>query len=147
MVDSRGQEVGESTGEGQILKFAFVSAIVALAARKIGPKTAFLAPSTVAPLVLDAPFSALDPEYQSSVARNLVAHASQVVLLISSAAWSPGVSAALTPTLGRRYVLISRESGKRGSKPVKEMLIGDQNVVLNEYDAERDETIVREFSV
>lgn len=147
MVDSRGQEVGESTGEGQILKFAFVSAIVALAARKIGPKTAFLAPSTVAPLVLDAPFSALDPEYQSSVARNLVAQASQVVLLISSAAWSPGVSAALTPALGRRYVLISRESGKRGIKPVKTMMIGDQNVVLNEYDTDRDETIVREFGV
>lgn len=147
MVDSQGQEVGESTGEGQILKFAFVSAIVALAARKIGPKTAFLAPSTVAPLVLDAPFSALDSEYQSSVARNLVAQASQIVLLISSAAWSPGVSAALAPALGRRYVLISRESGKRGGKPVKSMTIDGRNVVLNEYDAEQDETVIRELGL
>jgi DNA sulfur modification protein DndD len=147
MVDSGGQEVGESTGEGQVLKFAFVSAIVALAARKIGPKINFLAPSTVAPLVLDAPFSALDKEYQSSVARNLVAQASQMVLLISSAAWSDGVRQALTPALGRRYVLVSRESGQRGSKPVKTMMLGETNVVLNEFDAERDETVVREFRV
>lgn len=147
MVDSQGQEVGEGTGEGQILKFAFVSAIVALAARKIGPKAAFLAPSTVAPLVLDAPFSALDPEYQGSVARNLVAQSSQVVLLINSAAWIPGVSEALEPALGRRFVLVSRVTGKQGAKPIKMMKINKKTITLNEYNAEREETIIQELAV
>ena len=144
MVDAKGREVGRSTGEGQVLKFAFISTVVALASRKTGPKVDFLADPTVAPLVLDAPFSALDPQYQSSVATNIVAQASQVVLLISSAAWSEGVGSALDPSVGKRYVLISRQEGPRGNKPVKHMTIGRRKILLNEYGAERDETVIEE---
>ena len=146
MVDEKGREVGRSTGEGQVLKFAFITTVVALAGKKTQEKIDFLAAPTVAPLVLDAPFSALDPEYQSSVARNIAAQATQLVLLISSAAWSDGVAAALDPHVGRRYVLISRQSGPRGKKPVKTMVIGGKKITLNEYDAERDESVIRELN-
>jgi hypothetical protein len=55
----------------KVFKFAFVTTVVALAGRKTQEKIDFLAEPTIAPLVLDAPFSALDPDYQSSVAQNL----------------------------------------------------------------------------
>lgn len=146
MVDEKGREVGRSTGEGQVLKFAFITTVVALAGRKTQEKIDFLAAPTVAPLVLDAPFSALDPEYQSSVARNIAKQATQLVLLISSAAWSDGVAAALNPHVGRRYVLISRQAGPRGKKPVKAMDIAGKKITLNEYDAERDESVIKELN-
>lgn len=145
LLDAQGRQVGRSTGEGQVLKFAFITAVVALAGRKTQEKIDFLAEPTVAPLVLDAPFSALDPEYQSSVAKNLANQSSQLVLLISSAGWGDSVAAALDPHVGKRYVLISRQKGARGNKPVKTMRINDKTINLNEYEAERDESAIVEL--
>ncbi len=85
------------------MKFAFIATVVAMAAKKTQQKVQWLSDPTVAPLVLDAPFSALDPEYQGSVAKNLAAQATQLVLMISSAHWSKSVSEALAPQVGKRY--------------------------------------------
>lgn len=145
LLDAQGRDVGRSTGEGQVLKFAFITAVVALAGRKTQEKIEFLAEPTVAPLVLDAPFSALDPEYQGSVAENLANQSTQLVLLISSAAWGDAVAEALERHVGKRYVIVSRQQGPRGNKPVKTMRIDDRVLTLNEYDAERDESVILEF--
>jgi DNA sulfur modification protein DndD len=145
MLDTSGRPVGRSTGEGQVLKFAFITTVVALAAKKTQEKINFLAEPTVAPLVLDAPFSALDPEYQSSVAKNLAQQTNQLVLLLSSAGWSSSVSTALEPHVGRRYMIVSKQKGERGSKPVKTMLVNGKQLAFNEYDSKRDESIIVEI--
>lgn len=145
LLDDKGRQVGRSTGEGQVLKFAFITTVVALAGRKTQEQIDFLAEPTVAPLVLDAPFSALDPEYQSSVAENLASQSSQLVLLLSSAAWGDAVANALDPHIGRRYVLISRQAGPRGNKPIKTMQIRGKTITLNEYGSDRDESVIVEL--
>jgi DNA sulfur modification protein DndD len=141
LLDEQGQQVGHSTGEGQILKFAFISTVVALAAKKTQEKVEWMADPTIAPLVLDAPFSALDPEYQGSVARNLAAQTTQLVLMISSAGWGEKVSEALEPFVGKRYLIVSKTSGSQGDKPVKTMTISGKEHLLNEYDAPQDEAV------
>ena len=146
MVDDSGRHVGKSTGEGQVLKFAFITTVVALAGRKSQEKINFLAEPTVAPLVLDAPFSALDPEYQGSVAQNLAKQSAQLVLLLSSAAWGDSVANALNPSVGKRYVIISRQTGPRGDKPIKTQCINGEVISLNEYDCKRDESVIRELT-
>jgi DNA sulfur modification protein DndD len=145
LLDTLGRQVGRSTGEGQVLKFAFITTVVALAARKTQEKINFLAEPTVAPLVLDAPFSALDPEYQSSVAKNLAQQTNQLILLLSSAGWSTSVSEALDLHIGRRYMIISRQKGERGSKPIKTMLVAGKEFAFNEYNAARDESVIVEI--
>lgn len=145
LLDAKGRQVGRSTGEGQVLKFAFITTVVALAGRKTQEKIDFLAEPTVAPLMLDAPFSALDPEYQGSVAENLANQSSQLILLLSSAAWGDAVANALEPHVGRRYVLISHQAGERGNKPVKSMKISGKTIPLNKYETERDESVVMEL--
>lgn len=145
MLDTQGRQVGRSTGEGQVLKFAFITTVVALAGRKTQEKIDFLAEPTVAPLVLDAPFSALDPDYQGSVAANLADQSSQLVLLLSSAAWGESVAAALEGRVKKRYMLVSRERGPRGNKPVKTMMLAGNKLTLNEYGAERDESVIVEI--
>jgi len=145
LLDEKGRPVGDSTGEGQVLKFAFITTIVALAGKKTQEKINFLAEPTLAPLVLDAPFSALDPEYQSSVAQNLANQTTQLVLLLSSAGWGDGVAQALNAHVGKRYALISRQAGPRGEKPLKTMVLNGKKLSLNEYDAERDESIILEL--
>ncbi len=145
MLDTQGRQVGRSTGEGQVLKFAFITTVVALAGRKTQEKIDFLAEPTVAPLVLDAPFSALDPDYQGSVAENLATQSTQLVLLLSSAAWGESVAKALQGFVGKRYMLVSKEAGPRGKKPVKTMTLAGKLLTLNEYDAERDESLIVEI--
>lgn len=145
MLDTQGRQVGRSTGEGQVLKFAFITTVVALAGRKTQEKINFLAEPTVAPLMLDAPFSALDTEYQGSVAENLASQSSQLILLLSSAAWGDSVATALGPHIGRRYVLISHQVGPRGSKPIKTMEIDGKTIALNKYETERDESVILEL--
>lgn len=145
MLDTQGRQVGRSTGEGQVLKFAFITTVVALAGRKTQEKIDFLAEPTVAPLVLDAPFSALDPDYQGSVAENLAKQSTQLVLLLSSAAWGDSVAKALEGRVAKRYLLVSRETGPRGNKPVKTMTLAGKVLTLNEYGTERDESVILEI--
>lgn len=145
LLDERGRTVGDSTGEGQVLKFAFITTVVALAGKKTQEKINFLAEPTLAPLVLDAPFSALDPDYQSAVAQNLANQTTQLVLLLSSAGWGDGVAHALDAQVGKRYALISRQAGPRGVKPIKTMMLTGKQLALNEYDAERNESVIMEL--
>jgi DNA sulfur modification protein DndD len=147
LVDADGKNVGHSTGEGQVLKFAFIATVVALAAKKTQEKIQWMTEPTIAPLVLDAPFSALDPEYQGSVAKNLALQTTQLVLMISSAAWGEKVAAALDGVIGKRYLIISQESGSQGSKPVKPLSINGKEYLLNSYDAERTQSILQEVQV
>jgi DNA sulfur modification protein DndD len=144
LLDHEGRKVGHSTGEGQVLKFAFIAAVVAMAAKKTQQKIQWLSEPTVAPLVLDAPFSALDPEYQGSVARNLAAQTTQLVLMISSAAWGEKVESAVKSFVGKRYLIVSKEAGPQGDKPIKRMMIRGKEHVLNEYGAPYAESVFEE---
>jgi archaellum component FlaC len=144
LLDQEGRKVGHSTGEGQVLKFAFIAAVVAMAAKKTQQKIQWLSEPTVAPLVLDAPFSALDPEYQGSVARNLAAQTTQLVLMISSAAWGEKVESAVKPYVGKRYLIVSKEAGLQGDKPIKHLMIRGKKHVLNEYGAPYPESVFEE---
>jgi len=145
LVDADGKSLGHSTGEGQVLKFAFIATVVALAAKKTQEKIEWMTEPTIAPLVLDAPFSALDPEYQGSVAKNLALQTTQLVLMISSAAWSEKVASALDGLIGRRYLITSQESGPQGAKPIKSLSINGKEYLLNSYDAERTQSILQEI--
>lgn len=140
LLDEDHRLVGHSTGEGQILKFAFISTVVALAARKTQEKIEWMAEPTVAPLVLDAPLSALDPEYQGSVTKNLAAQTTQLVLMLSSANYGDKVSEALASYVGKRYLIVSKSTGERGDKPIKTMQVGHTTYQLNSYGAERNES-------
>ena len=42
-------------------------------------------------------------------------------------------------------MLVSRQEGPRGSKPVKTMTLGKRTITLNEYDADRDESVIMEL--
>jgi len=143
--DAQGRKVGHSTGEGQVLKFAFIATVVAMAAKKTQQKIQWLSEPTIAPLVLDAPFSALDPEYQGSVARNLASQTTQLVLMLSSAAWGEKVEEALRGYIGKRYLIVSKEAGSQGIKPIKKLSISGKEYALNEYGADITESVFKEL--
>lgn len=145
LFDLQNQRVPDSTGEGQVLKFAFVSTMVALAAKKTTAKIDWMVSPTVAPLVLDAPFSALDKTYQGEVAKNLAIQTTQLILMISSAHWNTAVENNLKETTGKRYLFISNDVGARGDKPLKTIGIANREYPMNIYDADVDGSSIEEL--
>ena len=106
-----------------------------------------MVPPTIAPLVLDAPFSALDKTYQSEVANNLSIQTTQLILMISSAHWDTAVEQNLRATTGRRYLFVSNDVGQRGNKPLKVITISDRDYPMNIYDAAVDGSSIEELSL
>jgi DNA sulfur modification protein DndD len=138
LYDANNHRVPDSTGEGQVLKFSFVSTMVALAARKTQAKVDWMVPPTVAPLVLDAPFSALDKTYQGKVAKNLASQTTQLILMISSAHWDTAIEDSLKSSTGKRYLFVSNDMGPRGAKPIKSITIDRKEYAMNAYEADSD---------
>ena len=148
LVNDLGEPVsGDSTGEGQLIKFAFISMIVAICAKRTKEKIDFIAEPTVAPLVLDAPLSTLDESYRSSVVKSLAENVEQLVLMGSSSAWSDGVEEALKGCIGKEYLIVSRARGERGERPVKSLTINKKSYELNEYGYDKYDSYFKEIPV
>lgn len=120
--------MGHSSRKRQILKFAFICTLVALAAMKTLDKVEWMVEPTVAPWVLEPPFSALEPKYQGSVAPNLASQTTQLVPMISYVGQGKKVSDALESFVGKHYVSLSKTMGMRGDKPVKTMVIKGSSI-------------------
>ena len=52
--------------------------------------------------------------------------------MISSAAWGEKVEQALHDFVGKRYLIVSKESGARGGKPIKKLLLAGLAAALNQ---------------
>lgn len=134
--------VPRSGGENQLLSLAFTAALVRFARSRIGAANTVLAPGTVAPLVLDAPFGQLDVHYKASTAAFVPEMAGQVLLLLSSSHASPEVLAALRPRIGAEYVLISDNRGVRGGRSDDAIDIGGRAIIRSRYNQDRSQTVI-----
>jgi DNA sulfur modification protein DndD len=147
LLNDAGSNVGESTGEGQVLKFAFISTLIAIASKKSSEKIDFLVDPTVAPLVLDAPLSTLDTEYGSSVATTLAKNVEQLVLMGNAKSWDGKVEESLSPFMGKEYLIVSRARGPQGDKPNKKIMLNHKPYDMNEYDSERNDSYIKEIGL
>jgi DNA sulfur modification protein DndD len=144
MNDEDSRLVIESTGEGQILKFAFISTLIAIAAKRTKEQIEFLVEPTVAPLVLDAPFSTLDEHSGSSVAKAVANNVDQLVLLGNEKAWDISVENALKPFIGKQYLIVQRARGPRADRVIKKITLNGNEYDLNEYESERNDSYIKE---
>lgn len=142
MHEGDGNDVGESTGQGQLLKYFFMSAVLAVAGRKTQEKIKFLIEPTVMPLVLDAPFSTTDEINSSVVAKVLATQTSQLILFLKGDSYKGAVEKVLTDYIGEQYVLVQKVSGQQGEKPLKNLKIRDKSYALTSYDEVRDQSII-----
>jgi hypothetical protein len=63
--------------------------------------------------------------------------------MISSAAWGEKVESAVKSYVGKRYLIVSREAGSQGDKPIKRLMIQGKEHVLNEYGASFAESVFK----
>ncbi len=147
LISDTGGNVGESTGEGQVLKFAFISTLIAIASKKTEEKIDFLVDPTVAPLVLDAPLSTLDTEYGASVATTLAKNVNQLVLMGNAKSWDGKVEESLKTFIGKEYLIVSRARGPQGNKPYKTITLNKTPYEMNEYDFVRNDSYIKEIDL
>lgn len=143
--DIDGRPAALSTGEWLMVKFAFIATIVGMAAKntKIS-KVNWISEPVVAPLVLDAPFSALDPEYRANTAINLASNVEQLILMTNSDAWNGDLKKRLVSKIGKRYLILSHAKGPALATE-KSIVIDDKKYALNFYNSERDESRIQEI--
>jgi DNA sulfur modification protein DndD len=132
-----------SSGERRLLDLCFVSALVAVCKERETEASTILLPGAVAPLVVDAPFGELDPEYQALAATTMKELSEQLILMLSKTHWTREVDEAIRPFLGAEYLLVGYKTGPaRDAASVRTMIAGktyDQLI----FDAKRDWTEIR----
>lgn len=126
-----------SSGEQRLLDLCFVSALVSVCRERESEENAILIPGAVAPLVVDAPFGELDPEYQALAAKTMMGLSDQLILFLSKTHWTKEVDQAIRPQVGKEHLLVGhRASPAFGAAPV-EIVIGSRTYQQMHYDAEQ----------
>ena len=148
LFDDKQRPVPKSTGEGEVLKYAFISAVLAVVGNKSDMKLNSLIAPTLAPLVMDAPFTSLGDAYKISTAIDITRNASQLILMmLPNVLSNKALSNAITPHIGRAYAVISQQTGKQGNKPVTTATIFGKSITFNEFDCRFSGTKIEEISI
>lgn len=98
------QDVGESTGQGQVLSITFILGIIEQARIHVRDQEIIARNDTQYPLVMDSPFGQLDPDNRAGVAKYLAKIADQTILLVSLSQWKD-VEDSIKGKIGKQYYL------------------------------------------
>ena len=101
-----------SSGERRLVDLCFVAALVAVCRDREEEEGSLLLPGAVAPMIVDAPFGELDPEYQALAASTMIDLSEQLVLMLSKTHWTTAVDEAVRPQIGREYLLVGYRAGE-----------------------------------
>jgi len=146
LFDEKKRRVPKSRGEGEVLKYAFISAMMAIVGNKSDRKLNSLVKPTLAPLVMDAPFTSLGDEYKRSTAIDITHNASQLILLMLPNVLSdPDLSDAIIPSIGKTYAVISQQTGPQGNKPIISKKIFGKVIHFNEFNCNYSGTKIEEI--
>lgn len=139
LIDAQsGSDVAFSQGESLVLSFSFIASIIEEARKLSAQKVGMHGPEdTEYPLIMDSPFGALDDTNRSRVASSISILANQVITLVSKTQWREEVQEALTPRIGKSYVLTYYSP--REDTLVSEIRLGSKTYPLikrstNEYE-------------
>lgn len=141
-VDHTVRKVAPGQGASLLLNMAFVCSLMELAKERSQAKQGFLVPSTVCPLVIDAPFGHLDQNYQKKVGEMLTSSVEQLVLLLSSSHWGP-MEGAIREYVGSEYILENYSSSLQENRSSDEITILDKSYQQSFFNATSIETKAR----
>jgi DNA sulfur modification protein DndD len=134
-----------SSGERRLLSLCFISALVSVCRERERDGNAILLPGAVAPLIVDAAFGELDPEYQALAATTMMQLSEQVIFLLSKTHWTREVDTAIRPFIGTEYLLVGYRSGPpREAAPV-DIEVNERVYSLMHYDSGRDFTEIQQI--
>jgi DNA sulfur modification protein DndD len=141
LINSLGKEVDKSGGEGELLKYIFVSSILSLSRSTISSPINFLAEPFVAPLAIDAPFTALGNRYTESAAKCIIDSAEQLILIMLPKAYNDSkIQKVIKNNIGKKCKIIfkTKKSAKewKGDLSLEKIDGLDQQLVFFDENIE-----------
>jgi len=120
-------DVGESTGQGQVLSITFILGIIEQARIHVRDQIIIAKEDLQYPLVMDSPFGQLDDDNKAGVAKYLAKIADQTILLVSLSQWKDAEDS-IRHKVGREYFLTYHNPNSNRPDVIKR--INNQDVVL-----------------
>lgn len=145
LVDRNERLVPPGGGQGAILSFIYISSLIAIARERRDLDSNILTPGAIAPLIFDAPFSKLDPEYATNVARELPKLVDQLIILMYQDN-AKNVDRVLTEEgkLGKEYYLTEEVAGPQNERTIQMMEFNGVKEPVTVYGTPLDRVIVNE---
>ena len=110
-VNGRTISVGMSDGERKVASLCFIGGLVNIARKQNKMKSDIFFEGGIYPIVMDSPFSNLDPVHREKVSSGIPRLADQVVVLVSDSQWIGNIEAQMKPRIGSEYTLKYHEPG------------------------------------
>ncbi len=132
-----------SSGERRLLDLCFVSALVSVCRDRESEINSILLPGAVAPLMVDAPFGELDPEYQALAVNTMMDLSDQLILMLSKTHRTPEVDKTIRPFIGNEYLLIGYHPGPAMGASSVQIDVAGRVYEQMIYDADENWTEIR----
>jgi DNA sulfur modification protein DndD len=94
---------GAGKGTEMLSKLSFITALISFSKLRKNAESAWAAPGTIAPFVIDAPFSEMDEDYQKSTLKFLPAQSHQLIIFLSNGQWREHYEEVIGNYIGKRY--------------------------------------------
>ena len=138
LISSSGVTLPRSAGENQLLSLAFTSALIKFCKERQNIDSHdFLLKGTIAPLVLDSPFSVLDDQYRKASAKFLPEMAEQLILLITDTQVRD-ILDIIKDKVGKEYIMKNHSTAKTG--PEDKITLNGTEYKTSFYNQERELT-------
>lgn len=132
-----------SSGERRLLILCFMSALVSVCRERESEHGSVLLPGAIAPMMVDAPFGELDPEYQALAATTMMQLSDQLILMLSKTHYTAEVHDAIGQSVGKEYMMIGYKRGDAGDAAPVRITINDMTYDQIVYGADKDWTEIR----
>jgi DNA sulfur modification protein DndD len=138
LISSSGVTLPRSAGENQLLSLAFTSALIKFCKERQNiDDHDFLLKGTIAPLVLDSPFSVLDDQYRKASAKFLPEMAEQLILLITDTQVR-NILDIIKDKVGKEYIMKNYSTAKTG--PDDKITLNGKDYKTSFYNQEKELT-------
>jgi DNA sulfur modification protein DndD len=132
---NNGQPVSKSSGEGEFLKYAFVSSILNLSKGKFSNEISFLSEPIVSPLVIDAPFSGLGANYTKQCADSIYEASEQLILMmLPEVLSSKKVAETIEKFIDKKYVIFFSTTEKTWDKEISSIDYDGEKIPIVKID-------------
>ena len=124
---------GAGQGTEMLSKLSFITSLISHSKLRKNAESSWAAPGTIAPFVIDAPFSEMDEDYQKSTLKFLPAQSHQLIIFLSNGQWREHYEDVIGDFIGKRYYY------KNHIKPGGNLTQSKLPVKGIEYEVESDD--------
>ena len=145
LLNKNGDLAGQGEGLDLLLNLTITASLIKFVLARKDVKDSILSSTSVAPLIIDAPFGKLDENYRDVVIGQLPDYTRQIIFLVSSSQWTKRMEDIAIPKIGKEVCLIMKSTAETGPSDI--INVRGVPLTLSEYACELDSVEIREVNI